>query len=80
MDKSVKDYMSDIMEVISNDGKEEKEFTKKDDKNMAQALHDKAWKNYNEAKAKHAELKPEVKQYIGDDGLLKIETIEVPEF
>jgi hypothetical protein len=31
----VKDYMSDIMEVYSHNGDEEKEYTKKDDKAMA---------------------------------------------
>jgi hypothetical protein len=57
-DKSVKDYMSDIMEVFSKDGKEDQEFTKKDDKIMAEKLHAKAWKNYEEAKRAHEAMKP----------------------
>ena len=72
--------MSDIMEVYSHVDVEEKVYTKKDDGAMAQKLHEKAWSNYEEAKKKHDALKPETKSYIGDDGLLKIETIEVPEF
>jgi hypothetical protein len=43
-------------------------------------LHEKATKNYEEAKKKHETLMPETKQYIGEDGLLQIETVEVPEF
>ena len=62
---------------MSHDGNQ---IDKKDTNKIALALHTKALKAYEEKKAQHDLLKPEVFEVLGEDGIMRIETHEKPEF